>query len=65
MTTSDPLTGVYVFQNLPVGTYMVTACGSIGSENGIIEYAGWRTNITLPYAFPVNIYTDSSLSCPY
>ncbi|MCB9423363.1 MAG: carboxypeptidase regulatory-like domain-containing protein [Ardenticatenaceae bacterium] len=63
-TVSHPMTGLYTFSNLLPGTYTVTACGIVGTDDGIVEYAGWRNNITLPYAFPVNIYTDSNLVCP-
>ena len=63
-TTSDPLTGIYQFNNLPPATYTVMACGSLSTSMGTVEYFGWRTAITLPYAFPVNIYTDDSVSCP-
>jgi hypothetical protein len=62
-TTSDPITGSYSFQNLLPGAYAVTACGSVGNDDETVLYSGWRTNVTLPYAFPVNVYTDSSLSC--
>lgn len=63
-TMSDPLTGVYHFDNLAQTTYMVMACGSMNTAAGIIEYFGWRTGITLPYLFPVNVYTSDSISCP-
>lgn len=63
-TTSDPLTGVYQFNNLPTSTYTVMACGSLSTELGTVEYFGWRTGITLPYPFPVNVYTDDSVACP-
>ncbi len=62
-TTSDPINGGYSFQNLLPGDYAVTACGSVESDGETMLYAGWRTNVTLPYAFPVNVYTDSSLNC--
>ncbi len=63
-TTSDPITGSYSFQNLLPGAYAVMACGSVGIDGETVLYSGWRTNVTLPYAFPVNVYTESSLSCP-
>jgi hypothetical protein len=63
-TTSDPVTGSYSFQNLLQGEYAITVCGNMVSDDETILYAGWRTNITLPYAFPINIYTESSLNCP-
>ena len=63
-TTSDPQTGFYQFSNLPQTTYTVMACGSLSTDLGTVEYFGWRTAIALPYTFPVNIYTDDSVSCP-
>lgn len=63
-TISDPITGVYRFTSLPLGTYTVMACGSINTSAGNVEYFGWRTAITLPYPFLVNIYTDDSIPCP-
>jgi hypothetical protein len=63
-TTSDPLTGIYQFNNLPTATYTVMACGSLSMDLGTVEYFGWRTSITLPYGYPVNIYTDDSVACP-
>ena len=63
-TTSHPSTGVYQFDNLPPAAYTVMACGSLNTDLGTEEYFGWRTGITLPYSFPVNIYTDDSVACP-
>lgn len=63
-TTSDPLTGIYHFGNLAQTTYTVMACGSLSTASGTVEYFGWRSGITLPYMFPVNIYTSDSISCP-
>jgi hypothetical protein len=63
-TISDPITGVYRFTNLPLGTYTVMACGSINTSDGNVEYFGWRTSIALPYPFLVNIYSDDSIPCP-
>jgi hypothetical protein len=63
-TTSDPLTGIYHFDNLAQTTYTVMACGSLSTAAGTVEYFGWRTGITLPYLFPVNIYTGDSIPCP-
>ena len=63
-TTSDPLTGIYQFAGLPQATYTVMACGSLSTSEGTVEYFGLRTGILLPYAFPVNIYTDDSINCP-
>jgi hypothetical protein len=63
-TTSDPFTGIYFFTNLPQTTYNVYACGSLSTSEGTIEYFGLRTGINLPYPFPVNIYTDTTIPCP-
>jgi hypothetical protein len=63
-TTSDPLNGIYQFNNLLQTTYTVMACGSLSTDEGAVEYFGWRAQITLPYEFPVNIYTDDSVACP-
>ncbi len=67
-TTTDPFTGFYIFTDLAIGSppinYNVLACGSLITDEGAIEYFGLRTGITLPYDFPVNIYTDNSSPCP-
>jgi hypothetical protein len=63
-TTSDPLTGIYTFSNLAQTTYTVMSCGSLNTGAGTVEYFGLRTGISLPYLFPVNIYTSDSIACP-
>lgn len=63
-TTSDPYTGIYFFTNLPQTTYNVYACGTLSTSEGTIEYFGLRTAISLPYPFPVNIYTNNTVPCP-
>ena len=63
-TTSDPLTGIYQFTNLPPSTYTVMACGSLSTSAGTVNYFGLRTGITLPYPFAVSVYTTKTTSCP-